>query len=294
MLGPPACPWPSESGQRLLDRSLGGPLSFVQATVEDIALDLGKERRVPLSFIDAEAAPRLTFSTRDSTLRELLDRIVTQAPAYRYRFVGSRLVLYPVDPLWETRIDDLRLAPGQRRWVGEALVVELRRRVPALAALNPPWTIGTMDSFVYRDQVSVAGPASLVELFTQVLGDRASATFMVSKRGGVITTFWLGSVTLIRSLELTAPTTTLRRLGETVQLQLVGTLYDGTRQVLAAAACGAEYITYPPQVLKVSPDGLVTAIGKGEAEVTAFSEDVGATLELRVEPGRARKPATPR
>jgi hypothetical protein len=289
MLGPPACPWKSQSGQRLLDRHLEGSLSFVQATVEDIVRELMEKHHVPLSFIAADAAPRLTFTIREGTLRELLERIVTEAPVYRYRFVGARLVLYPADPLWESRLDDLRLAPGPRRWVGEALVVELRRRVPALAVLNPPWTIGTMDSFVYRDQVSVAGPASLVELFTQVLGNRASASFMVSKRGGQITTFWLESTPLIRSLELTAPTTTLRRPGETVQLRLVGTLYDGTRQALTAAACGAEYATHPPQVLKVSPEGLVTAIGTGEAEVTAFSEDVGATLELRVEPGDPRR-----
>jgi hypothetical protein len=76
-----------------------------------------------------------------------------------------------------------------------------------------------------------------------------------------------------------------------VQLRLVGTLYDGTRQVLTAAACGAEYSTYPPQVLKVSPDGLVTAVGRGQAMITAFSEDVGATLQIRVEPGAARQPA---
>jgi hypothetical protein len=95
MLGPPVCPWPSESGQRLLDRPLGGPLSFVQATVSDLVRELVEKRHVPLSFIEDEAAPKLTLSIRDGTLRQLLDRIITQVSAYRYRFVGARLLLYP-------------------------------------------------------------------------------------------------------------------------------------------------------------------------------------------------------
>jgi hypothetical protein len=120
MLGPALCPWLSESGQLLLNRSLDGPLSFSQATVAEIVKELHVQRHVPLSFIETEAAPKLTFSTSDTTVRGLLDHIVAMAPVLRYRFVGARLVLYPVDPLWDLRLDDLRLAAGKRRWVGEA------------------------------------------------------------------------------------------------------------------------------------------------------------------------------
>jgi hypothetical protein len=250
----------------------------------DIVTELQEKRHLPLSFIESDAAPLLTFDLKDGKLRELLEKIVALAPVYRYRFVGARLVLYPVDAQWDMRIN-LRIAPGKRRWVGEALVVELRRRVPALAKLNPPWMFGDPSSFVYQDEVAVTGPASLVELFTQVLGDRASVSFMVSKLGGKVTTFWLTSEVLIRSLELTGPTLPLKRPGDSAQLSLVATLFDGSRQVLTAAECGTVYGTIDPKVLRVSPSGMVTAAGKGEGVASAISEDVIATITMRVEAG---------
>ena len=289
LLGPPSCPWPSESGQRLLDRSLGGPFSFSKATVADIVTELQEKRHLPLSFIESDAAPLLTLDLKDGTLRALLEKIIALAPVYRYRFVGARLVLYPVDPIWDMSLD-LRIARGKRREVGQDLVVELRRRVPALARLNPPWMFGDPSSFVYQDEVAVTGPASLVELFTQVLGDRASASFMVSRLGGAVTTFFLTSETLIRSLELTGPRLTLRRPGESVQLGLVATLFDGSRQVLTAAGCGTVYGTIDPKVLRVSPEGLVTAAGEGAGVASAISEGVIAGITLRVEAG-GRSPA---
>jgi hypothetical protein len=282
-LGPSACPWRSESGQRLLNRPLGAPLTFSQATVVDIVRELQLKRHVPLSVIESDAAARITIGMREGTLRDLLDRIVALAPVYRYRFVGARLVIYPVDPLWDLRIDNLRLGPGERRWVGEALVLELRHRVPALASLNPPWTFGDPGSFVYRDLVSVAGPASIVELLAQLLGERASASFVVARLEGKVTTLWLSSEGLIASLKLTAPTTILKRPGETAQLTLVGSLYDGTRQVLTAAICSTEYVSGNARVVKVSPEGLVTAVGDGESYVNAIAEDEFDSLPIRVE-----------
>jgi hypothetical protein len=283
-LGPPSCPWPSQSGQQLLDKPLGGPLTFSRATVADIVTELQEKHHLPLSFIESDSAPLLTFDLRDGTLRELLDRIVALAPVYHYRFVGARLVLYPVAAQWDMKID-LRIARGKRRWVGEALVVELRRRVPALATLNPPWTFGDPSSFVYQDEVAATGPASLVALFTQVLGDRPSASFMVSKLGGEVTTFFLTSEALIRSLDLTSPTLILHRPGDSAQLKLVATLYDGSQQVLTPAGCGTVYSTIDPKVLRTSSGGLVTAVGEGEGVASAISEDVIAAVTMRVEAG---------
>lgn len=284
LLGPPSCQWPSQSGQRLLDKSLGGPISFSMATVADIVKELQEKRHLPLSFIESDAATRLTLDLRNGTLRQLLDRIVALAPVHRYHFVRARLVLYPVAAQWDMKID-LRIPPGKRRWIGEALVVELRRRVPALAALNPPWTFGDPSSFVYQDEVAVSGPASLVELFIQVLGDRPSASFMISRLGGEVTTFFLTSESLIRSLTLTSAGLTLQGPGDSAQLKLVATLYDGSQQVLTAAGCGTAYSTIDPKVLRVGSGGLVTAVGQGEGVASATSEDVIAAVTMRVRPG---------
>ena len=156
-----------------------------------------------------------------------------------------------------------------------ALVLELRRRLPVFADLGTPLSVGDPRSYVEQDRVSAVGPASVVELFTQLLGKRVSATFMVAKLGGGITTLWLDSAYLVGSAQLSSPTKTLRQLDDTVQLKLMGTLRDGTRQNLTQGECGTEYAVSDPNVLAVSGDGLLRAVGKGEARVMAVNENVG-------------------
>ncbi len=96
-------------------------------------------------------------------------------------------------------------------------------------------------------------------------------------------TLWLSSEKLIASLKLIAPTTVLRRPGDTVRLTLVANLYDGTRQVLTPPACATEYVTGNPGILKVDSDGLVTAVRPGESYVNAISEDEFDSIPIRVE-----------
>jgi hypothetical protein len=295
MLGAPGCPWPSVSGQQLLDRHLG-PLSFSRATLAEVVRTLLTKYHVPLSFVEAEPNAKLVLSVTDTTVAELLDLIVARIPGYRYGFVGARLVLFSTDPKWQTRIDDLTLGPGPRRKVSAALVVELRRRVPALSELGTPWTFGDPGSYVYQDQVAVGGPASVLELLTQVLGTRPSATFMVSTLGSASTSLWLESANLVRSVQLTALTTALRQRGQTVQLKVIGTLWDGAQMILTEGQCGTEYVSHDPKVVAVSPDGLVTAVGNGEARVVAFNENPADwkmfKVEFKREPGRVRRPAS--
>ncbi len=303
-LGPEGCPWASVSGQRLLDWKLTYRLASSRAKVEDIVTALQQQYHIPISFIAADEDSAVVVTMRDGSLGQLLDRLVAQSPVYRYRFIGARLVLLPVDARWETPINELRIAAPQRRWeMGQALVSELRRRLPLLATLNPPWLVGNPADFIYHDQVSLSLPATVVELFTQVLGTRPSASFMVSKRGGATTTFWLTSADLVRSLELSVPAKAPHpagepaslRPGETLQLQVVATLQNGDRQSLTRVECGTVYTTDAPQVLRLAPDGRVTAVGSGEAVVVASNENATATLLVKVvppsPPGGRPKPA---
>jgi hypothetical protein len=282
-MGVTVCPWLAESGQRLLDRQIG-PLFHTDATVAEIANSLVREYSVPLSFIEAEPSTRISVRVERISVGQLLDLIVARNAEYRYRFVGERLVLYPVASVWDLPIDNLRIAPGPRRWVSEALILELRKRIPALEQVGTPWTFGDPQSFIYQDEVTVPSKGSVLELLTKILGDRASSVFTVAKVEGQMG-LGLGSVDLVRSLSVTV-STTAPRVGDTVQLSVVGTLRDGARQNLTQGECGTAYSISDKRILRVSPSGLVTAIGAGETEVTVVNENVASYLAFQVTPGK--------
>ena len=134
----------------------------------------------------------------------------------------------------------------------------------------------------------LTGPASILELFVQLLGKRASAVFTVNAIKGVAgVPLWLSTADLVQSLDLTPSTTTLTRHDQTVQLKLVGMLYDGRQKNLTAGSCGTEYLVSDPKVIAVSPDGLVIARGQGVAVVSATNERL-ATATIKVANSRSK------
>jgi hypothetical protein len=82
------------------------------------------------------------------------------------------------------------------------------------------------------------------------------------------------------SLALSASKTTLQNLGETVQLSVMVTFPDGTTRPITSAGEGTSYTSSNANVVTVSANGLVTAIGSGVAIVSASNE--GALGLLRV------------
>jgi hypothetical protein len=278
------CSWSEVSGERLLDRRVGD-FSVTDVRVEVAVAQLSDKTNLPLSFIQAEPEAKVSLDLRGATVRQVLDGIVAHVPRYRYGIVSGRLVLYPSDPKWELRIDDLRLGPGPRLRMTKDLASELSRRLPQFATFGGPWVSG--DGYTYRDVVSVVGPASVLELLVQLLGSRPSTYFIVVKEAG-----WLGSslsvcsIAQLRSIKLSAPDTTLRRRDETVQLKLVGTLeYSGSPKDLTDGACGTVYSTSDERVLTVSPTGLVRVRGSGKAKVKASNEHYSdsVTFDCHVE-----------
>src|SRR5207249_2363504 len=84
------------------------------------------------------------------------------------------------------------------------------------------------------------------------------------------------------SIAITAPGTSFDTLGQTTQLSVIGTLPDGTNTDLSIQALGTLYITSNPRIATVSYDGLVRAVSRGIAIVTARNEGATATLQINV------------
>jgi hypothetical protein len=287
-LGAPGCPWPQLSGQHLLERRLGRIL-FANTRVSEITRALVHRYGVPLSFIEASSLARVTVALPSCTLRQLLDKIVTGAPTYRYGFLGPHLVLYSTEPQWQTRIEHIHLPTGGRLSVSIDLVKLLRSQVPALARFQPPgyFVIGNPDPPIYGDPVQIDGPATVMELFAQLLGQRTSAVFSVASLRGT-GALGLDTANLVNSLKVTASKKVLSQSGETVQLRVTGLISDGTLQDLTSGSCGTSYTAMNAR-LQVSRDGLVTAISPGTAMVFVGFENEGKLIRFEVAPpGAAR------
>ncbi len=287
-----ACSWPEATGERLLARKVGD-LSVTLVEVEKAVAEIAKQSDLPMSFIQADSHRKISLTLRDASVRQALDEILRQAPEYRYGLVAERLVLYPHDPIWETRLDNLSLGPGPRFAVTGELAKELSRRLPALAYLSGPWMLGNGNSYTYRDIVSVTGPGSILDLFVQLLGGRPSTFFILDKPSEVRGSLSVSSMDQLRSLKVTAPTTTFHRSGEAAQLKMTGLLRSGGEKDLSAGACGTVYSVNDDRVVGVTADGLVSAGVNGTAAVTVSNEHSSASIVFEVRRSDSPAPAAP-
>ena len=83
------------------------------------------------------------------------------------------------------------------------------------------------------------------------------------------------------AISITVDMPTLTTLGETAQATVLGTLLDGITQIdVTEASEGTVYRTSNPSIATVDENGLVTAIGAGQAFITATNS--GATTVTRV------------
>src|SRR5262245_8578202 len=71
-------------------------------------------------------------------------------------------------------------------------------------------------------------------------------------------------------------------LGETTSLSVRGTMPGGEIRDLTSSASGTTYLTSNAQIAIVSPDGLVTATGRGHVILSARNEGVLGTVVLDI------------
>lgn len=85
------------------------------------------------------------------------------------------------------------------------------------------------------------------------------------------------------SITLTAPLPSLSTAGKTEQLVVTGTLPTGSTTDLSTQASGTLYVTSNPLIATVSTNGVVTAVGPGQAYITARNEGATATVAIGIQ-----------
>ncbi len=287
------CSWAALTGEAMLSRRIGA-VAVAGASLASDLMRLLHSRAVPISFLEDDKDSRITLQMSDPTLREVLDALVTQAPAYRYAFVRGHLVFYPNVP-FELSLAGFSLAPMPRLDAAYRLVTELRRRDPIYAKLEAPILIGfSAQDFLFDDSVAVSSAATVLDGLVQVLGNRPSAVFEVRL------TRWPGrdpepgqrfldldSVFVVQAI-VVGPVETSLRVGETVQLQVTATLAGGS-QVVTPAACGTWYENANPKVVAVDENGLAKALTPGATEIVVHNELQSSALRFKVSAGTAAK-----
>ncbi|MGZ7105272.1 MAG: Ig-like domain-containing protein, partial [Candidatus Angelobacter sp.] len=84
------------------------------------------------------------------------------------------------------------------------------------------------------------------------------------------------------SIKLTSPADSLSTRGQTAQLSVAGTLPNSSVVDLSTQALGTLYVSSNPAIATVSADGLVTAVSRGTAIITARNEGASATIQINV------------
>lgn len=87
-----------------------------------------------------------------------------------------------------------------------------------------------------------------------------------------------------KSIAASASNTALTLIGETSQMQVIGTLADGSLTDLTVGTAWTTYRTSSLDVLTVDADGLVTAAGPGFGVITATNNGATSTVRFSVLP----------
>ncbi len=161
----------------LLNKKLS--VSVKNVTMYELVKTL-RQNGVPISFIDAFDNYRSTLEVKDASLAEVLARIVSANPIYRYRFIGKRLVLYAKDPTYTVLVKKPDIKDMARLWAAEKYVEKLRREIRDFSDLNPPYFFGNFRSPVYQDKVTLRDEASVIEHLVELLGDNPGMVFSIT------------------------------------------------------------------------------------------------------------------
>jgi hypothetical protein len=189
--------------------------------------------------------------------------------------------------------DNRRSAVKTKFALSIAFLLLLVAATPATAQLNENCTVSVLNRSV---QVARDGSWILPNVPANVGFIRARATcveagvtrsgqsdyFLVPPNGDVDVApiQFATAAPIAATLVLTAPVVQLGNLGATVQVTATATYANGTSGNLSLAAQGTNWFTSNPRIATVSPNGLVTAVGTGNALISSMNE--GALGMLRI------------
>jgi hypothetical protein len=129
----------------------------------------------------------------DSSVRNVLDKIVSQNPIYLLQTLNHHLILYPNFPKYHFVVKGIDVINISRIDAAIKYVSHLRRQFPEFADLIVLPALGNPQSFVFTDQMSLEEEMTVIEGFSQLLGDEKSVVFSIIKAKSGVPIFALES-----------------------------------------------------------------------------------------------------
>lgn len=274
------CTWSGPSAEWVLSRRL--PFGEMSGSLEADVIPYMHRNGIPISFVsslDGDSSIRLAVSS-STTVREVLDGIVRQAPAYRYDMVEGRIVVYPKGEGYETVVEFSPKTDATRAQALVAVHRALKGRTEALQSLSMPVLRGFGGESIYGDTVDYGGTRTVIAHFTSLIQRRPSAAFqmLLTKEGRLY--FDFVRVPLLQKIELVAPPVV--EVGATFRAIVRGTLSDGSAILLEGPECHVDYGVTGEGVLTIDGLGLATALKKGTATIWVQHEGKRAHANIRV------------
>lgn len=161
-------------------------ISIERATAYEFVQELRQRYAVPLSLIEKEMNRDIVSIRADNEAVEgVLKRFVAETNGYKFGVIRDHLVIYPADEPYFQRSIEVNLRDA-RIEAAKAYVQLLNREIKQLADLAPPPVKGNPSAPLYRSEVSLDRPGTVVEHLVALLGSDPSVVFsLVTAKSGV-------------------------------------------------------------------------------------------------------------
>jgi hypothetical protein len=133
---------------------------------------------VPVSVILDRQPESLDLPADQGDRQSTVDEFARRA-GLRWRAIGTHVVLYPDDDVWERRVSGIAVADARRADAAAAYTADVARRVPGLERLVGGVVRGDPDAPVYADRVTLSPEAAVLEHLVQLLGDDPDLVFTI-------------------------------------------------------------------------------------------------------------------
>ena len=167
--------------EALLNRRISVELN--KATVYDLVKALRTQHAIPLSFIQSTRSfhmkEEVNIKVSNGTVRDVLEKIKSDAPDYRYGDVEGHLVLYPNEPKYQRAIGSVSVREMERLKATYSYLDALRARWPEFKDLMAPAMKGNPKAVLYTELVSIRPRVTVLKGFAQLLGKNQSVVFTI-------------------------------------------------------------------------------------------------------------------
>ncbi len=123
---------------------------------------------IPVSLIQATHNPNLNIKVDKGTAKDILDEIVKQNPAYEWKIINSRLLIFPRDAKYKQIVSGLNINNVPRYEAGDQYGDFLAAHIAGFRDFGGVTIFGSETLPLYSDLVSLGPKRLLRKLFPMV------------------------------------------------------------------------------------------------------------------------------